>query len=817
MQHQGVIIHRSITALKLRFLVVLCIPFTAFGQAAEGPLHPLQENTGNAGDRIDMVSGSLKQWTSLPPLPAVKQYHASVCCDGAVYVFGGLNADATGWDLSCFKYDIAGKTWSSIAPLPFSLSLPSAESVNGKIYILGGYSATNPAWVTEKTVFEYDPATNRYTSKAPMPFAVFSAASFVWDGRIWLLGGGTTSFTSASTNIQIYDPSKDKWTYSLSLLPEPLRASGAAVIGSKVYVLGGAAYPGQVLTPSAHFFSAGISGDVITFTRLADFPIGTIHRHVMGTNGTKVYVTGGFDAANALNRSMQEYDPVTNSWTSKEQKPTAVYYAGHLVSDASGTLYASGGADASTAVRTMESFNPAFIAVARLALSRASVDDWVQRGRIHDFPLALTNTGDAELSYTITVSGGAAAWLSVTKTSGAVQAGNSDGIDIRIDGSRLAVGENTGTMTIISNDPERQRTDLPVRIHAQDQAVDTDLNVLLEQGTGTWTGNAPSAADSMHAIIRRHPGRVSGIDYHGGNESEPMRTLSTEFWSTRAGLAVWPGGTINRVRFPDEPGICLPPAQWGARVEHLLAVARSPISISIPSATWNTSDAKVTLDVEVFFHRGYDRPVRLYVAQVQDSMNYRQIYYPAGSGTVALFPYFHDRVLRHIYPDDLGDPVFTGVDVASQTRIRKSYTLWAGDTVRSLTRFVVFAVTADSASFGEVLQSQEVQASNFVTSVSPSQPEENFTLSQNFPNPFGTAPNSGNPATTIIFGVPCEAHVALTLTDSFGRLVATLANDRYAPGHHALSFPSTGLASGPYFVTMRAGSFMQTRIITVVR
>ena len=803
--------------MKFGFLFLFCVPFVAYGQAADGPLHSRLENAGNALDQIERVSGFLKQWTSLPPLPAVKQYHASVFCDGAVYVFGGLNADASGWDLSCHKYDIAGKTWSTIAPLPFPLSLPSAESVNGKIYILGGYSATNPAWVTEKTVLEYDPVTNRYSSKATMPFAVFSAASFVWDGRIWLLGGGTTSFTSASTSIQIYDPMKDAWTYSLSLLPEPLRASGAAVVGSTVYVLGGAAYPGQVLTPSAHFFSAAISGDAITFTRLPDFPIGSIHRHMMGTNGTKVYVTGGYDAANTLNRSMQEFDPVSHSWSAKEQKPTAVYYAGRLVSDGSGMLYATGGADATSAVRNVEAFNPTFVAVARLSLARTSIDEWVQRGRIREVALSVKNIGDAELTYTITVSGSAASWLSASPSSGVVQAGNSDAIDISIDGAKLAIGENIGTVSIISNDPDRRQVDVPVRIRAQDQAVDTVLNVLLEQGTGTWTGNAPASADSMHAIIRRYPGRVSGIDYHGGSESEPMRTPSAEFWSTRAGLSVWPSGSINRIRFPDEAGIALSPAQWGTRVEHLLTTARSPISIGIPSATWNRADSRVTLDVEIFFHRGYDRPVRLHVAQVQDSMNYRQIYYPAGSGTIALFPYFHQRVLRHMYPDDLGDPVFTGANVASQTRVRKSYTLWAGDTVRSLTRFVVFAVAADSASFGEVLQSQEVQASNFVTGISPSGSEEHFSLSQNFPNPFGTAPNSASPTTTIIFAVPFEAHVTIVMTDSFGRVISMLANDRFPSGRHALSFPALGLASGAYFITMRSDHFVKSRMITVVR
>lgn len=85
-----------------------------------------------------------------------------------------------------------------------------------------------------------------------------------------------------------------------------------------------------------------------------------------------------------------------------------------------------------------------------------------------------------------------------------------------------------------------------------------------------------------------------------------------------------------------------------------------------------------------------------------------------------------------------------------------------------------------------------------------------FQLDQNYPNPF-------NPATTIRYAVPEASHVTLKVYDITGRLVATLVDANREAGFHHVTLDGTQLASGIYIYRMQAGSFSQTRKLTLIK
>jgi hypothetical protein len=85
-----------------------------------------------------------------------------------------------------------------------------------------------------------------------------------------------------------------------------------------------------------------------------------------------------------------------------------------------------------------------------------------------------------------------------------------------------------------------------------------------------------------------------------------------------------------------------------------------------------------------------------------------------------------------------------------------------------------------------------------------------YQLFQNYPNPF-------NPVTTIRFALPRESRVTLAVYDVGGRLVATLLDRDMSPGYHTEVFDGAGLASGVYFYRLRAGVFIQTRKLVVLK
>jgi len=80
-----------------------------------------------------------------------------------------------------------------------------------------------------------------------------------------------------------------------------------------------------------------------------------------------------------------------------------------------------------------------------------------------------------------------------------------------------------------------------------------------------------------------------------------------------------------------------------------------------------------------------------------------------------------------------------------------------------------------------------------------------FALHPLYPNPF-------NPTTMITFDLPVASQVELKVSDVQGRLVvsgsgATPTTEFYPAGTHTIQFDGTGLASGIYFVQLKAGEY----------
>ena len=53
--------------------------------------------------------------------------------------------------------------------------------------------------------------------------------------------------------------------------------------------------------------------------------------------------------------------------------------------------------------------------------------------------------------------------------------------------------------------------------------------------------------------------------------------------------------------------------------------------------------------------------------------------------------------------------------------------------------------------------------------------------------------------------------------DILGREVATLVNEKKAPGDYEVRFDATGLASGVYFYRLQTGSFVETKKLLLLR
>ncbi len=86
-----------------------------------------------------------------------------------------------------------------------------------------------------------------------------------------------------------------------------------------------------------------------------------------------------------------------------------------------------------------------------------------------------------------------------------------------------------------------------------------------------------------------------------------------------------------------------------------------------------------------------------------------------------------------------------------------------------------------------------------------------FILNQNYPNPF-------NPSTIIKYSIiENETSVQLKVIDTLGQEIVTLVNQEKDAGTYSVNFDASELTNGVYFYSLRAGEFIETKKMIVLK
>ncbi len=97
-----------------------------------------------------------------------------------------------------------------------------------------------------------------------------------------------------------------------------------------------------------------------------------------------------------------------------------------------------------------------------------------------------------------------------------------------------------------------------------------------------------------------------------------------------------------------------------------------------------------------------------------------------------------------------------------------------------------------------------------IKTTTPSRLPAEFYLEQNYPNPF-------NPETEIRFQIPEAVFVSLAVFDIAGREVAKLKQEFLPPGFHKVSWMAKDVPSGIYIYALRAGKFISSRRMILLK
>ena len=87
---------------------------------------------------------------------------------------------------------------------------------------------------------------------------------------------------------------------------------------------------------------------------------------------------------------------------------------------------------------------------------------------------------------------------------------------------------------------------------------------------------------------------------------------------------------------------------------------------------------------------------------------------------------------------------------------------------------------------------------------------QTFELYQNYPNPF-------NPSTKIKYSIPELSFVTIKIYDILGNEIATLVGQEQPVGYYYVDFYLPSISSGIYFYQLRAGSYVQTKKMIMLK
>lgn len=177
-------------------------------------------------------------WTSRASMPAGTARGSAIVgvIGGTIYLAGGLRSGAVA-EVSAF--DPIANQWDTTLPaLPAARDHGCGGAVGGKLYVTGGRRGTINT--PEGNVYEYTPG-GAWVERAPMLTARGGTACGVIDDRIVVVGGeGNPDAPSrVFPQVEAYAPATDAWS-TLAPMPTPRHGMGAAAWNGRLYVPGGA-------------------------------------------------------------------------------------------------------------------------------------------------------------------------------------------------------------------------------------------------------------------------------------------------------------------------------------------------------------------------------------------------------------------------------------------------------------------------------------------------------------------------------------------------------------------------------------------------
>jgi len=264
------------------------------------------------------AAGSLV-WTARSPMPIhLHQGASAIAGNGRIYVFGGA------YTLRITQeYDPLNDTWTRVADMPTGrYDLGGAAGPDGKAYAITGWQMPGFSSAMEA----YDPATGAWTSRAPVlrPRQIPACATGK-DGFIYCIGGTYYEPYDGLNLVDVYNSVANNWTTAADMPTARWWLAAVGASNGKIYAIGGYLGGGGSLG-NGQYSAARILNTVEeydpgtnTWTTKAPMPTPRAGLTAVATPDGKIYAIGGNNGQNLVNylATVEVYDTATNTWSTE--------------------------------------------------------------------------------------------------------------------------------------------------------------------------------------------------------------------------------------------------------------------------------------------------------------------------------------------------------------------------------------------------------------------------------------------------------------------------------------------------------------------
>ena len=293
-------------------------------------------------------------WSRLAGTSLARQEIYPAVLDGKIYVAGGILGAAPGFTDLFESYDAASDRWTQLAPLPEGRHHIALAAAGGRIYGIGGFSGAIPDWRAHASVFVYDPRADRWSNGPALPQARAEGVVAASGDRIYFIGGRMPTSAGArhisehadTSRAEALDLRSGRWE-RIADAPSARNSAAGAVIGGKIYVVGGRQMVAQADGRSRPVNVATLEVyDPATgrWETRAPMPLAQ-GGLAAAAHGGKLYVFGGeqfVPQARVFGESWV-YDPALDRWSALPAMPTPRH--GHGAAVVGDRIYLMGGGE----------------------------------------------------------------------------------------------------------------------------------------------------------------------------------------------------------------------------------------------------------------------------------------------------------------------------------------------------------------------------------------------------------------------------------------------------------------------------------------